>query len=104
MAQNQEVRRHSYLTALPLEIEKKLQRVASPSHRLNSLQELFADVALEVDDRAQGLQHSHVTMMCSLIILRKCPRMEKYLLEGVALVETRLSKISLQDENSGLTP
>ncbi|GAB2235050.1 hypothetical protein Droror1_Dr00004328 [Drosera rotundifolia] len=56
MAQNQEVRRHSYLTALTFEIEKKLQRaLASPSHRVNSLQELFADVALEVDDRAQDI-------------------------------------------------
>lgn len=30
-----------------------VQALASPSQRLN-LQELFADIALEVDDRAQG--------------------------------------------------
>lgn len=30
-----------------------MQALASPSQRLN-LQELFADIALEVDDRAKG--------------------------------------------------
>lgn len=83
-------RTSAYLSALTLEIQKKLQRVrpifsvfhrlfgtdnvpigekteldfvrrccffqalASPSQRRNLLQELFADVALEVDDRARG--------------------------------------------------
>lgn len=46
----------AYLTALTPEIEKKLQRaLASQSQRLNLLQELFADIALEVDIRAQGM-------------------------------------------------
>lgn len=31
-----------------------LQALASPSQRRNLLQELFADIALEVDDRAKG--------------------------------------------------
>ncbi|EYU18952.1 hypothetical protein ABFS82_04G184000 [Erythranthe guttata] len=46
----------AYLTALAVEIEKKLRRaLASPSQRRNLLQELFADVALEVDDRAKDI-------------------------------------------------
>ncbi|PNT56392.2 hypothetical protein POPTR_001G237000v4 [Populus trichocarpa] len=46
----------SYLKALTVEIEKKLQRaLASASQRPNLLQELFADIALEVDDRARGI-------------------------------------------------
>ncbi|KAK8598461.1 hypothetical protein V6N13_094430 [Hibiscus sabdariffa] len=46
----------AYLNALSLEIEKKLQRaLASPSQRRNLLQELFADIALEVDDRAKDI-------------------------------------------------
>ncbi|KAF9665498.1 hypothetical protein SADUNF_Sadunf16G0129000 [Salix dunnii] len=46
----------SYLKALTVEIEKKLQRaLASASQRRNLLQELFADIALEVDDRARGI-------------------------------------------------
>ncbi|CAN0910853.1 hypothetical protein LINGRAHAP2_LOCUS26520 [Linum grandiflorum] len=46
----------SYLDALTLEIEKKLQRaLASSSQRLNVLQELFADIALEVDERAKDI-------------------------------------------------
>ncbi|XXG54797.1 hypothetical protein AAC387_Pa03g2588 [Persea americana] len=46
----------AYLTPLTQEIEKKLQRaLASPSQRLNLLQELFADIALEVDIRARGI-------------------------------------------------
>ncbi|KAG8655356.1 uncharacterized protein LOC110612958 isoform X2 [Manihot esculenta] len=45
-----------YLDALTLEIEKKLQRaLASASLRRNLLQELFADIALEVDDRARDI-------------------------------------------------
>ncbi|XP_043718510.1 uncharacterized protein LOC122666561 [Telopea speciosissima] len=45
-----------YLTALTQEIEKKLQRaLAYRSQRLNLLQELFADIALEVDGRARGI-------------------------------------------------
>ncbi|KAH7542487.1 uncharacterized protein LOC107411126 [Ziziphus jujuba] len=44
----------AYLNALTQEIHKKLQRaLASPSQRRNLLQELFADIALEVDDRAK---------------------------------------------------
>lgn len=46
----------AYLTALSQEIEKKLQRALdSPSQRRNLLQELFADIALEVDDRARDI-------------------------------------------------
>ncbi|XP_011042677.1 PREDICTED: uncharacterized protein LOC105138324 isoform X2 [Populus euphratica] len=46
----------AYLNALTLEIEKKLQRaLASPTQRRNLLQELFADNALEVDDRSRGI-------------------------------------------------
>ncbi|KAF8397521.1 hypothetical protein HHK36_016438 [Tetracentron sinense] len=46
----------AYLTALSQEIEKKLQRIpASPSQKLNLLQELFADIALEVDGRARDM-------------------------------------------------
>ncbi|CAN4121038.1 unnamed protein product [Withania somnifera] len=49
-------RSSAYLTALALEIEKKLQRaLTSPSQRRNLLQELFADIALEVDDRAKEI-------------------------------------------------
>ncbi|XAR60555.1 hypothetical protein NMG60_11033979 [Bertholletia excelsa] len=49
-------RTSAYLSALAQEIEKKLQRaVASPSQRRNLLQELFADIALEVDDRARDI-------------------------------------------------
>ncbi|KAF8039908.1 hypothetical protein BT93_B2199 [Corymbia citriodora subsp. variegata] len=49
-------RSSAYLSALSLEIEKKLQRaLASASQRRNLLQELFADIALEVDDRAKDI-------------------------------------------------
>lgn len=49
-------RTSAYLFALSQEIQKKLQRaVAFPSQRRNLLQELFADVALEVDDRAREI-------------------------------------------------
>ncbi|XP_057484363.1 uncharacterized protein LOC130770784 [Actinidia eriantha] len=49
-------RTSAYLSALTQEIHKKLQRArASPSQRRNLLQELFADVALEVDDRARDI-------------------------------------------------
>ncbi|PHT68703.1 hypothetical protein T459_28190 [Capsicum annuum] len=49
-------RSSAYLTALTQEIEKKLQRaLTSPSQRRNLLQELFADIALEVDDRAKEI-------------------------------------------------
>ncbi|KAI4322159.1 hypothetical protein L6164_021879 [Bauhinia variegata] len=44
------------LDALSLAIEKKLQRaLANSSQRRNLLQELFADIALEVDDRAKDI-------------------------------------------------
>ncbi|KAF4358671.1 hypothetical protein CsatB_029781 [Cannabis sativa] len=49
-------RSSAYLSALTQEIHKKLQRaLASPSQRPNLLQELFADIALEVDDRARDV-------------------------------------------------
>ncbi|XP_021279185.1 uncharacterized protein LOC110412866 [Herrania umbratica] len=49
-------RSSAYLNALTQEIEKKLQRaLASSSQRRNLLQELFADIALEVDDRAKDI-------------------------------------------------
>ncbi|KAA8549242.1 hypothetical protein F0562_000926 [Nyssa sinensis] len=50
-------RRHSvYLFPLTQEIEKKIQQeLTSSSHRRNLLQELFADIALEVDDRARDI-------------------------------------------------
>ncbi|KAL4389188.1 hypothetical protein AHAS_Ahas03G0020100 [Arachis hypogaea] len=47
-------RSSAYLDALSQAIHKKLQRaLANSSQRRNLLQELFADVALEVDDRAK---------------------------------------------------
>ncbi|GLU02393.1 hypothetical protein SLE2022_196450 [Rubroshorea leprosula] len=49
-------RSSAYLNALTQEIQKKLQpALQSPSQRRNILQELFADIALEVDDRAKGI-------------------------------------------------
>ncbi|MQL74751.1 hypothetical protein Taro_007110 [Colocasia esculenta] len=46
--------RYAYLAALTQEIEKKLQRALnSPSQRLDMLQELFADIALGIDERAR---------------------------------------------------
>ncbi|KAJ7980888.1 K-stimulated pyrophosphate-energized sodium pump protein [Quillaja saponaria] len=49
-------RSSAYLHALSQAIEKKLQRaLANSSQRRNLLQELFADVALEVDDRARDI-------------------------------------------------
>ncbi|XVF20098.1 hypothetical protein REPUB_Repub11eG0168800 [Reevesia pubescens] len=49
-------RSSAYLNALSQEIEKKLQRaLASSTQRRNLLQELFADVALEVDERAKDI-------------------------------------------------
>ncbi|GMJ00790.1 hypothetical protein like AT5G59960 [Hibiscus trionum] len=49
-------RSSAYLNALSLEIEKRLQRaLASSSQRRNLLKELFADVALEIDDRAKDI-------------------------------------------------
>ncbi|KAL0390440.1 UNVERIFIED_CONTAM: hypothetical protein Scaly_0401100 [Sesamum calycinum] len=56
MPQAPMVRSSAYLNALTLEIEKKLQRaLASATQRPNLLQELFADIALEVDDRAKQI-------------------------------------------------
>jgi hypothetical protein len=44
-----------HLEALSLEIERKLQKALnSNSQRLQLLQQLFADIALKVDDRARG--------------------------------------------------
>ncbi|GMI74350.1 hypothetical protein like AT5G59960 [Hibiscus trionum] len=49
-------RSSAYLNALSLEIEKRLQRaLASSSQRRNLLEELFADIALEIDDRAKDI-------------------------------------------------
>ncbi|RXH84528.1 hypothetical protein DVH24_032812 [Malus domestica] len=49
-------RSSAHLDALTQEIEKKLQRaLASPSQRRNLLQELFADIALEIDERAKEM-------------------------------------------------
>ncbi|KAI4385538.1 hypothetical protein MLD38_003552 [Melastoma candidum] len=46
----------AYLDALSQEIEKKLQRaLASPTQRRELLQVLFADIALEVDDKAKEI-------------------------------------------------
>ncbi|XP_041994243.1 uncharacterized protein LOC121744718 isoform X4 [Salvia splendens] len=46
----------AYLGAVALQIEKKLQRaLGSASQSRNLLQELFADIALEVDDRAKEI-------------------------------------------------
>ncbi|RZC84061.1 hypothetical protein C5167_046848 [Papaver somniferum] len=43
----------AYLSALTQQIQKKLQSaIVSQDQRLNLLQELFADIALEVDIRA----------------------------------------------------
>lgn len=49
-------RTSAYLDALSQAIHKKLQRaLANSSQRRNLLQELFADVALEVDERAKDV-------------------------------------------------
>ncbi|KAE8697014.1 glycine-rich RNA-binding protein 2 [Hibiscus syriacus] len=49
-------RSSAYINALSLEIQKKLQRaLASSSQRRNLLEELFADIALEIDDRAKDI-------------------------------------------------
>lgn len=54
MSQSLPVGRSAYLTALTKKVERKLQRALdSPAQRLDLLQELFTDVALEVDVRAQ---------------------------------------------------
>ncbi|XP_059626636.1 uncharacterized protein LOC132269462 [Cornus florida] len=59
MPQASPPRTSAHLVALTQEIEKKLQRaLASPSQRRNLLQELFADIALEVDDRARDIIQS----------------------------------------------
>ncbi|XP_013715847.2 uncharacterized protein LOC106419577 [Brassica napus] len=49
-------RRSAYLEALTQEIKKKLTRaVVSPAQTRNLLQDLFADIALEVDQRAKDV-------------------------------------------------
>lgn len=56
MSQSLPVGRSAYLTALTKKVERKLQRALdSPAQRLDLLQELFTDVALEVDVRAQEI-------------------------------------------------
>ncbi|KAG8484786.1 hypothetical protein CXB51_021730 [Gossypium anomalum] len=59
-------RSSAYLNALSLEIEKRLQRaLASSSQKRNSLQELFADLALEIDDRAKDIILSREDLISS---------------------------------------
>ncbi|RVW57033.1 hypothetical protein CK203_007336 [Vitis vinifera] len=56
MSQASTAQSSAYLTALTQEIEKKLLRaLASQSQRRNLLEQLFADIALEVDDRARDM-------------------------------------------------
>uniref|UniRef100_A0A7N0UAC9 Uncharacterized protein n=1 Tax=Kalanchoe fedtschenkoi TaxID=63787 RepID=A0A7N0UAC9_KALFE len=56
MTRHSTARSIAYLAALSQEIEKKLQRAfASPSQRRDLLQELFADIALKIDDRARDI-------------------------------------------------
>ncbi|CAO2824905.1 unnamed protein product [Amaranthus hypochondriacus] len=56
MQQISATRRRAYLSALSQEIQKKLHRAeTNPAQRRNLLQELFADIALEVDDRAKDI-------------------------------------------------
>nr|XP_043636552.1 uncharacterized protein LOC122607604 [Erigeron canadensis]XP_043636553.1 uncharacterized protein LOC122607604 [Erigeron canadensis] len=46
----------AYFSALTQEIDKKLHKaIASPNQRRDLLQALFADIALEVDDRARAI-------------------------------------------------
>ncbi|XP_047174538.1 uncharacterized protein LOC124842159 [Vigna umbellata] len=53
---NSAPRTSAYLDALSQAIHKKLQKaLANSSQRRNLLQELFADIALEVDDRAKDV-------------------------------------------------
>ncbi|CAJ1933078.1 unnamed protein product [Sphenostylis stenocarpa] len=53
---NSTSRTSAYLDALSQAIHKKLQKaLANSSQRRNLLQELFADIALEVDDRAKDV-------------------------------------------------
>ncbi|RZS02851.1 hypothetical protein BHM03_00032952, partial [Ensete ventricosum] len=80
-------RRSTYLAALTLEIERKLQKVRvpilgsdfrlvflqaliSPRQRPELLQQLFADVALEVEDRARGA--APFFYLKSLLKILKC--------------------------------
>ncbi|CAN1329352.1 hypothetical protein LINPERPRIM_LOCUS34648 [Linum perenne] len=93
----------SYLDALTLEIEKKLQRaVASSSQRINVLQELFADIALEVDERAKDiilgreedaispLQDGYNTQLCFYNVLAdyyvEAPESGKRILDLIVLL------------------
>ncbi|KAK1311590.1 hypothetical protein QJS10_CPA07g00239 [Acorus calamus] len=56
MQQASASQRTAYLSALTQEIEKKLQRaLGSHSQRSVLLQQLFADIALEIDVRAKGI-------------------------------------------------
>ncbi|KAJ0728624.1 hypothetical protein HanLR1_Chr07g0243741 [Helianthus annuus] len=49
-------RSSAYFSALTQETDKKFQKViTSPNQRRDFLQALFADRALEVDDRARGM-------------------------------------------------
>ncbi|XP_057831180.1 uncharacterized protein LOC131041932 isoform X2 [Cryptomeria japonica] len=56
MSQSWLARRSAYLSALTQRIERKLQKALdSPTQRPDLLQELFTDVVLEVDSRAQAI-------------------------------------------------
>lgn len=64
----------AYLDALALQIQKKLQRaLASASQRPDLLQELFADIALEVDDRAKDIIFSKKEAISAADSIYGCP-------------------------------
>ncbi|URE35628.1 hypothetical protein MUK42_06376 [Musa troglodytarum] len=103
MQQTPADRRSTYLAALTQEIERKLQKaLISPGQRPELLQKLFADVALEIDDRARDsfYQLFEASVETSEVLLRYGSALvqgaSNYLLEEVALVPNRSNKISLQ--------
>lgn len=56
MQKDPAAQRSAYLTALTQEIERKVQKaLSSPTQRFEILQQLFADIALEIDDRARDI-------------------------------------------------
>ncbi|GAA0143247.1 hypothetical protein LIER_35703 [Lithospermum erythrorhizon] len=60
-------RSFAYLKPLTQQIEKNLQRaLASPTQRRKLLQELFADIALEVDDRAKDIIVNGDDVICEM--------------------------------------
>ncbi|URE35624.1 hypothetical protein MUK42_06376 [Musa troglodytarum] len=123
MQQTPADRRSTYLAALTQEIERKLQKaLISPGQRPELLQKLFADVALEIDDRARDILLKkdeneiasaddgtenlcfydlfEASVETSEVLLRYGSALvqgaSNYLLEEVALVPNRSNKISLQ--------